>query len=225
MQEDRARTQWVLLFLGLFELCLCLGVFVSPPSLDGHNMVSTNLFCYGYFRVLLTLLVGCQHVFCVLYLLRFRVCDRVWSWVGVLLILTASLGWLILVLYDPSLEHLEHLAGAGVFIAATGAYYCVMLRLAFHHDAAGSFAYDLLIVLVLLATLCLTLTTIAIYFTNTEKSWLVENLALLGLLLGYLVFFLYHPFSAWEVIPPSTREAVNVEAPSLCRPLLPFAPH
>jgi hypothetical protein len=156
--------------------------------------------------------------FSTLYLVRFRVCDRAWAWVGVLFVVAAGLGWVILVAYPPSRP--EHLAGAGVFMASTGVYFVVLLRLAFEHDAAGNFGYDFFTGVYLLSILGLSVATVAIYFTDNGKTWLVENTALLGMVGGYIVFFLYHPFSPREVIPPSTREAVIMETPAQCRPLL-----
>ena len=211
-------TQTWLLLLGFAELFLCLCVFVAPPSLDGHRTVSSNLFELDLFRVLLTLLVGAQLGFSAVYLLRFRVCDRGWAWVGVFFVVAAGLGWVILVSYAPS--HGEHLAGTAMFMVATGVYFAVLLRLAFEHDAAGNFGYDLFTGLYLLSLLGLAIATVIVYFADNGRAWLVENTALLGMIGGYIVFFLYHPFSPSEVIPPSTREAVITETPMQCRPLL-----
>jgi hypothetical protein len=211
-------TQTWLLLLGFAELFLCLCVFVAPPSLEGHRTVSSNLFALDFFRALLTLLVGAQLVFSALYLLRFRVCDRVWAWAGVFFVVAAGLGWVILVSYAPN--HGEHLVGTAIFMLATGVYFSVLLRLAFEHDAAGNFGYDMFTGLYLLSLLGLEIALVAVYFADNGKTWLVENTALLGMVGGYIVFFLYHPFSPCEVIPPSTREAVIMETPAQCRPLL-----
>ena len=216
-----ARWQTGVLFLGVVELMFFLAVFVSPDTLSQHRMVSTNLFAVLYFRVLLSLFVILQQLVCLAFLLRYRHWDLVETLVFSMFILVAFLGWVITISFDPDADQLNHMIGAGLFVAGTTIYYMGILRLTYQNDPVSEQFYDIAAGVVFISAGVFAFLYILLYFVMPASAWIWENLAFITMVLGYLVFFWDHPFDPFTSLPPRLKTAVELHSlPMQCMPLI-----
>ena len=159
--------------------------------------MSTNLFDDLYFRIGMTVLVVLQLFFVEAYALRFRGTHPVEAYLASVAALTALVGWTIVVSCNPSTDLNDHSIGAGLYVGGTAGYFVALLRLASVVDPASAHIRDCAAGLVLATAGGLGATYIALYFTAPNNAWLFENLALLGVCAGYVLFFFWHDFPPW----------------------------
>ena len=211
--ESAACYQTGAILIGLAELGLLLGVFLTQDTLNNHRMVSTNLFALMYYKVATSVLIAFQQLMVLLYVMRFRLVAR--PWVGVVILFTclALVGWTLTVSYDPDTRAAMHSIGAGLFVCATAAYFAATLYLAFMFDPVKDRRYDLMAYAVLFSAGVFAVVYMALYFSSPEWAWLFENLSFVLMAAGYLVFFWYHPFD------PATPVSLE-QRPQQCQPLL-----
>jgi hypothetical protein len=211
--ESESCFQTSAILIGIAELALLLGVFLTQDTLNQHRMVSTNLFALVYYKVATSILIALQLVMVLLYAMRFRMVAR--GWVGALggFVCGALVGWMLTVSFDPNTETLGHSIGAGLFVCFTALYFAVTLSLSYKYDPVDSRRYDLMAYAVLLCAGLFTLVYVYLYFSWSEWAWLFENIGFVLLSAGYLLFFWYHPFD------PDTPVSLALR-PQQCEPLL-----
>jgi hypothetical protein len=202
--ESAACYQTTAIMIGLAQLVLLLGVFLTQDTLSQERMVSTNLFAL-------------QLVMVLLYAMRFRLVAR--GWVGAIgvFVSVALVGWMVTVSFDPNTDDLAHSIGAGLFVCFTALYFAVTLNLSYKYDPVHSRRYDLMAYAVLLCAGVFTLVFVILYFSSPEWAWLFENIAFVLLSAGYVLFFWYHPFD------PSAPVSLG-QSPQQCHPLLMLVP-
>lgn len=215
--ESAACYQTSAILIGLAQLGVLLGVFLTQDTLNQQRMVSTNLFELMYYRVATSVLIALQLTMVLLYLLRFRLVARPWVGVAILFICLALIGWMLTVSYDPNRYILMHSIGAGLFVGATAAYFATALNMAFVFDPVEDRRYDLMALAVLLCAGLFAAVYVALYFASPEWAWLFENVSFVLLTVGYLAFFWYHPFD------PATPVSLG-QRPVQCQPLLHTVP-
>ena len=154
--------------------------------------MSTNLFDDLYFRIGMTVLVTLQLFFVEAYAFRFR--GTVEAYLASVAALAALVGWIITVSCNPSTDLTDHSVGAGLFVGGTAGYFVALLRLASLVDPASAQLRDCAAGLVIASAGGLAAAYIALYFWAPANAWLFENLALLGVCAGYLLFFFWHDF-------------------------------
>lgn len=211
--ESAACYQTGAILIGLAELGVLLGVFLTQDTLNQHRMVSTNLFALMYYKVATSVLIALQLVMVLAYAMRFRLVARAWVAVAIMFAGLALLGWMLTVSYDPNAYALMHSIGAGLFVCATAAYFAAILNMAFMFDPVKDRRYDLMALAVLASAGVFAVVYVTLYFTSPEWAWLFENLSFVLLAVGYIVFFWYHPFD------PSTPVSLE-QRPQQCQPLL-----
>lgn len=211
--ESAACYQTGAILIGLAELGVLLGVFLTQDTLNNHRMVSTNLFALTYYKVATSVLIALQLVTVLVYAMRFRLVARPWVCVVILFICLALFGWMLTVSYDPNAYALMHSIGAGLFVCATAAYFAAILNMAFVFDPVKDRRYDLMALAVLASAGVFAVVYVTLYFTSAEWAWLFENISFVLLAAGYTLFFWYHPFD------PATPVSLE-QRPPQCQPLL-----
>lgn len=194
--ETAAAYQTAAIMIGLAELALLLGVFLSEDTLTQHRMVSTNLFALAWYRGLLSVLVGLQLVVVLSFALRFRLVAPVWTGVVALFLCSALIGWVITVTCSPDTDPVNHSIGAGLFVAATAFYFAIVLNLTYKFDPIGNRRYDLMAYGIMLLAGVFAMLYVTLYFSSPGWAWLFENIAFVLTAAGYVVLFWYHPFDA-----------------------------
>lgn len=215
--ESAACYQTTAIMIGLAQLVLLLGVFLTQDTLSQERMVSTNLFALQYYQVGTSILIALQLVMVLLYAMRFRLVAR--GWVGAIgvFVSVALVGWMLTVSFDPNTHDLAHSIGAGLFVCFTALYFAVTLNLSYKYDPVHNRRYDLMAYAVLLCAGVFTLVFVILYFSSPEWAWLFENIAFVLLSAGYVLFFWYHPFD------PSAPVSLG-QSPQQCHPLLMLVP-
>lgn len=211
--ESAACYQTGAILIGLAELGLLLGVFLTQDTLSQHRMVSTNLFALVYYKVATSILIALQLVMVLLYAMRFRMVARGWVGALALFVCGALIGWMLTVSFDPNAQALGHSIGAGLFVCFTALYFAVTLNLSYKYDPVDSRRYDLMAYAVLLCAGLFAVVYVSLYFSSPEWAWLFENISFVLLSAGYLLFFWYHPFD------PATPVSLG-QRPQQCEPLL-----
>ena len=211
--ESAACYQTFAIMVGVAELAVLLSVFLLPDTLGQHRMVSTNLFALAYYKVTVTLLIALQLLVVALFLMRFRLVARVWTGAALLFVSCSLVGWVLTVSCNPDTDAANHSIGAGIFVAATSAYFAITLNLTYEFDPVRSRRYDLMAYGVMLCAGLFALVYVILYFTSPDWSWLFENVAFVLMAAGYLLFFWFHSFDPAETVAPGHR-------PVQCQPLL-----
>jgi hypothetical protein len=130
-------------------------------------------------------------------------------------LVTALLGWVLVVSFDPDVNALGHAFGAGIFVGGTCAYYAGMMRLAFKTDINKTVLfYDVIIITTMALAFLMTLMYLLLWFTTPSQAWMAENLGFIFAVLAFIIYFFAHPFS-----PEFSRLQV-VETPLQCSPLM-----
>lgn len=211
--ETAACYQTAAILIGLAELGLLLGVFLTQDTLNNHRMVSTNLFALMYYKAATSVLIALQLAIVLAYVMRFRLVARGWVGATGFFIGGALIGWMLTVTYDPNTYALAHSVGAGLFVSFTALYFAVTLDLSYKYDPVNSRRYDLMAYTVLLCAGVFAVVYVALYFSSPDWAWLFENISFILLSAGYLLFFWYHPFDPAAPVSLGQR-------PAQCQPLL-----
>ena len=194
--------------VALLGVCLAETVFfvtyLALYGAPGQATISDTLFAHPEYKAVLTVLLMLRLLGSTLFLLRFRNQQPDMEVAGVMGIMLAGAGWMLLI-FVPEMP--GHFIGVGVFCVGSFLYSLALIRLASTNPNDRQELETLRAGLewfLLLAVLALVIAFVSLWLeeqadeagtyhaARVRKAFIVEHAAYLTHLAFYAVFFLYH---------------------------------
>lgn len=205
--------------IGIVQL-LFIGLYFGSYGQPGDKYVSDLLFEIVPYKVLMTVFVGVQCVFCFMFVVRLMHALPVLFWIQIVSIVACLVGWITLntkYLSDDGKTSDTHKYGTLVFMLGMGLYFVCMMY------AIRSFlihvSRDVLRAVIAYLVVALFLTTIALgivfvvgLFDGIPNAWVYEHSAFMAIVLAHIAFFSLESPNPW--LPFSDEAAQYAPIPS-----------